>query len=863
MLLWLLACVASPQDDPGIPSSIETLFVVEMSHCDVGFTAPPSAVAKDAHDHIVQALNIADNWPEFRFTIESAWQLQEFDKRASAPDKQRLEARFAGGRFALGAGYVNPHSGVMSEEQLHRWVHPAFRLSERYGGAPRDAALLDDVPGFTRAMPRVLANSGVRYLLLGANDFVGGKPEIPLADRPFWWEAPDGSRVLTWLTYTSYAEGFFDWGLLNVNTAFTTLSQRLPEFEAAGYPYDAVLVMRGFDNAAVSAGMVSLAKQWNSTYDNPKIRLATPQEFFAYLETKYGDVFPTYRGDASGMWESAGTVTPLSAALVRQARSRLPDLEALHAVLRSEGGVAYPVTDFRRAWDLSVVFDEHSGGGGSWPGLLTLAEVNQQNQEHVDFAVECAAIAQDLEARGLALAGPASVPIGQQGLVVFNLLGEAHTGLIEVDCGSPQPPDLRLVDPAGGPDPVFRWTEPDRSALAFEGTVPARGWRRWEVRGGGSAPPPPTWTPGDRALAGDHELILDAVTGEALQLVEQSTGFDWLAHPNAERLGQVWRGTNQQVFFGISKTVALPASAIAVEDPGPVFRSLRVFGPQGKLLREYRLHESGAIVDLAAVLRRHDLPYVPHDKHSHHYGLAFPANLALPTTLAVDGPDGWFEPGADSLPGAALGHFGASTGARLQGAQGRWLTVTALDSILVDAGEMDGGALASVETDESALTWKLIRFASETEVSGGAIVPFEAEPGLPAANVHRYRARFGDSGDPPPSRDRMRRDVAPPLAAWVEAGAAAGAVPAARQLLDLQGPAELLCWKRSEADDGFVLRLRAGSAGGTAQLTPPAVPSAAFATDLVERPLQALTVSGGTVTVPLVPRGVVSVLLRD
>jgi alpha-mannosidase len=181
----LLAAGPAAAQDPGISSSIEKVFVVEMSHTDVGFTDPPTVVAQVAHDNLVEALRLADLDADFRWTVETGFQLEQFDRLATPADRARMRQRFAEGRFVLGAGYVGPHSGIWTEELLLRFTHPSARLAAEYG-ARMDAALLDDVPGYTLGMPTALARAGVDYLLCGPNDFIGGKPAIPLAERPFW-----------------------------------------------------------------------------------------------------------------------------------------------------------------------------------------------------------------------------------------------------------------------------------------------------------------------------------------------------------------------------------------------------------------------------------------------------------------------------------------------------------------------------------------------------------------------------------------------------------------------------------------------------------------------------------------------------
>src|SRR5205814_3676709 len=92
-------------------------------------------------------------------------------------------------------------------------------LFAREHGLGYTTALIADVPGQTLTFPTLLAASGVRYLASGVN------PEraVPLLSpaaaaaaqltgewtaypQLYWWEGPDGSRVLHWRT-DRYADG--------------------------------------------------------------------------------------------------------------------------------------------------------------------------------------------------------------------------------------------------------------------------------------------------------------------------------------------------------------------------------------------------------------------------------------------------------------------------------------------------------------------------------------------------------------------------------------------------------------------------------------------------------------------------------
>lgn len=748
-------------------AEITTLYVIQHAHADVGFDAPPAAMFQRNHDRTLAALDLADLYPEFRWTIETSYQLEGFLANATEQNLNRLKTCLAAGRFTFGANYTNLHSGLCGERELNLLLEPGRRMAAQLGTTPT-TAMLNDVPGFTLAMPRVLSAGAVPYAILGANDFIGGKPNIPLAHRPFWWQARDGSRTLTWLTFGSYIEGYFDWGLTGLTNARTKVLARLAEFEAAGYPYDAVMVLRAADDEFPNQVMPELARDWNNTYTDIVIKLATPAEFFAHMLDTYGEDLPLYEGDASGMWESVAMVTPVSTSRVRRARTRLVDLERLWEIISTSGGPAYPVNRFLEAWKLAQIFDEHSGGGFGWPGLLSKEEIEQENRQFVWIAAHCEELTAALEDDALALAGPALVPPGTASLVLLNPAAAGNEGFVEVQSEDVLPQDLRLIDVNSGVSLAYRWMDDNRKSIAFETEIPGESTRRWRIAGNGDTPDPPQWNAGVRLTAGIFELVLDPALGTATQLIDHETGIDWLEQPGPHRFRGIEWGTNLEAFFGTWREGNPSGVSVQIEEPSAIVRRARVFDRRNQLLCEYRLHENERRLDVDLRVRRSTLPFVPYDDHSHHYCISFPANLLPPTVLLVDGPDGWFRPGEESLPGAALGHFASSTGARLVDSRGRWMSMSSVDSPMLDLGEMDESALPAVETDEQGLAWKIIRHADLAEVRGGDHVPIEAEPGVPDELRYRFVVRFGDGSELPPDRAVLQRDLSPPLATWVD-----------------------------------------------------------------------------------------------
>ena len=78
-------------------SSIKTIYITPTSHYDFGFVEAPDAVRERAARHIDEVLRVAESDPDFRWTIESVWQLNEWLKRQKKPtsvlpkDKEKIK----------------------------------------------------------------------------------------------------------------------------------------------------------------------------------------------------------------------------------------------------------------------------------------------------------------------------------------------------------------------------------------------------------------------------------------------------------------------------------------------------------------------------------------------------------------------------------------------------------------------------------------------------------------------------------------------------------------------------------------------------------------------------------------------------
>ena len=93
-------------------------------------------------------------------------------------------------------------TGFPALETLIRSLYPAFEFNQKHGG-DANYADITDVPSYSWSYASVMAAAGLKYFVAGCDNDNG---PILLYSRlneksPFWWEGPDGGRVLMWYSW--------------------------------------------------------------------------------------------------------------------------------------------------------------------------------------------------------------------------------------------------------------------------------------------------------------------------------------------------------------------------------------------------------------------------------------------------------------------------------------------------------------------------------------------------------------------------------------------------------------------------------------------------------------------------------------
>jgi hypothetical protein len=527
ILFLLLPQFGLAQSSARLPeSSIKTVYIVPTSHYDFGFVDPPEAIRERAARHIDEVIRVAESDPDFRWTIESVWQVNEWMKRAKAPTSvlpndgekiARLVKLIKNGRIALSSAWGSMHTDFMGEEELNRLCYDYAVLKRTYG-IETQMAMMDDVPGHPSTIPSVLARSDMRYLVTGANIFINMATSLAPGKVPFYWESPDGSRVLTWVSqgqHGGYPEALTDFYLdpysLDPYTGKTPYEMFNPKagkktdlqimeegvaelqkrYGEAGYQYDAVMAIYAHDFVEPTnvANLERAVRLWNSHHESPKLKIATPPEFFHYIEGKYAAQIPTFRGEWSGLWSEAKTQSPQISALARYAHDHTPAAETLWSAISATRAIPFPAGNTATLYDLMFTYDEHSGAGNTgWPQLNERGKLEDQNRQYVGYMQQAKKEADLLLDQGMQLLAQPSRDDAPQSfsssnswpLLVYNALSWRRDDLVTIAA-----PDTGLkivaIRKAGSNKPIPFDIDEQGVAVFVAHDIPSVGYGMFQV----------------------------------------------------------------------------------------------------------------------------------------------------------------------------------------------------------------------------------------------------------------------------------------------------------------------------------------------------------------------------------------------
>ncbi|WP_158617975.1 glycoside hydrolase family 38 N-terminal domain-containing protein [Chitinophaga lutea] len=345
----------SPIPVPAAPSNllpgktapeVTDIWVVFKTHCDIGYTMPVEAVLKkyreDMMDNAVRLIDADKQKPvneRFKWTI-AGWPMKgAILGPLQTPDRKRkVEQALRDGTISVHALPATMESDVMEPEDYVRGLIFSSQIAREYGHKLPVAAKMTDVPAHSWLLPSLLHHAGIKFIQIGCNYTVR-----PVAvPQLFWWEGPDGSRVLCNYTphYGSGVKPPENWPSKN---------------------YLAVIMTHDNDGPPSPKEIEDVKKQL-AGMKGVKLHFSDLEEYAAALLKENPEV-PVVRGDMVDPWIHGVMAMPVESKTARNVRPLIPALDVLNTQLKGWGLVPSSLAaPLAKAYENSLLFSEHTFG---------------------------------------------------------------------------------------------------------------------------------------------------------------------------------------------------------------------------------------------------------------------------------------------------------------------------------------------------------------------------------------------------------------------------------------------------------------------------------------------------------------------
>jgi alpha-mannosidase len=342
LVFFLLAPVFSQQ--PNLKT--ENVIVVFKTHFDIGYTDLAGSVVNKYKTSMIEgALNVIDRSKSspgdqhFTWTLP-AWPMQQILSGCSPEVKERVVEALKSKYLAVHALPFTIETEASELETLARAFQNSSDISNEYGlGLPRDAKMTD-VPEHSWILPTILANAGVMFLHLGCNA-ASQSPEVP---DLFWWEGPDGSRILTMYSWKYYGTDVVP-----------------PE----GWPYKSwIAIIHTNDNTGAPEPEVvqQTIDQIKKLNPNARVTQGRMSDFYDLVMKENAEI-PVIRKDMPDTWIHGYMSMPEDVKISRKVKKEIFTLDMLNSELNLWKSGRNDISPLiKKAVENSLLFDEHTFG---------------------------------------------------------------------------------------------------------------------------------------------------------------------------------------------------------------------------------------------------------------------------------------------------------------------------------------------------------------------------------------------------------------------------------------------------------------------------------------------------------------------
>ena len=341
------AQIAAVDTDAGHQNEhVTDIIVVFKMHVDIGYTNLAEGVLQkyttSMLEETLRSIEETSELPEseqFVWTIPG-WPLKYMLENSSMENRKKLGQAIAEGRIvphALPATYETEASDL---ETLVRGLSITSEINQRFDLPEARDAKLTDVPSHSWALPAILKNAGVDFLHIGCNPG-SASPDVPVL---FWWQGPDGSKLLTFYWAQYYGSGI------------------LPPKDWPHKTWLAMIHTHENTGAPSPEEVAELLRSAKEEMPDVNIKIGRLSDFYDLL-MKEDPQIPIVKGDMPDSWIHGYMSKPKETKLSKFLQRETFNTEILNTQLNEWAGTDINIdTYIQKTAENIMLYDEHTFG---------------------------------------------------------------------------------------------------------------------------------------------------------------------------------------------------------------------------------------------------------------------------------------------------------------------------------------------------------------------------------------------------------------------------------------------------------------------------------------------------------------------
>jgi alpha-mannosidase len=526
------------------------------AHIDAAWLWPKTETVDVVKRTFSTALQLMNEYPDYVFT-QSAAQYNQWLADKYPDINNEIKERIKQGRWEIVGGmWVEPDLNIPDGESLVRQLLVGQRTFQSLYGVTARIGWNPDSFGYNWQLPQIYKRSGLDYFVTQKMHW-NDTNQLPF--RLFWWESPDGSKVLT----------YFPTDYVHTNVSPSRIGADFAESAERNPGTTEMLDLYGVGDhgGGPTRAMLDEADHWISMGKQgdaavPSMHYGTAQSYFTSVEKKLNPDSPTwnYESLAKGWVAPAAGKNGAGAPTMglptwkdelyfeyhrgvytTQAKHKWNNRHSEFATLDAEklaslawlDGAAYPGAELTDSWKKITFNQFHDLAAGSG-----IAVIYRDAQDEYTEVFQSDTLIDEAAMRALALRADTRVKAGVP-VMVFNSQAWPRSGTVEVAVATPDmAKTVSFADAQGRPmlsQPVVSGSNDGATHVLVQAVnVPAMGYTVTRAESGAGSPPPSDLTSaqdkGTIQLANSRvKMVIDRRTGCITSLEMLPAGTEFLA----------------------------------------------------------------------------------------------------------------------------------------------------------------------------------------------------------------------------------------------------------------------------------------------------------------------------------------------